>query len=358
MTTPVPVHRDPASGLTAGSGAEIRHGLVSRLAAEAFGSLFIVVAGLGVPLFSIPQSSPLPAALAAGLAVTAAMLAFGYVSGGHFNPAVTVGHAVAGRIRLGDAAAYIGAQLVGALLGALALFGILRTLPGIQDSRTAFDTVTAGFGEHSIIQAPLAGVLLLEVLGAAILVAVFLGTTARNNVNKTAAAVAVGLAFAVLLQLGLSVGNAPFNPARATASAVFSSSWSLEQLWLFWVAPLAARPSPGWSSAGSPSRMLPLRAPMRLHSKAALRTTRPMRLRNSMTLRISTTTMPTSRTKSRPCPPRQPLRPSLHRLMPPRTSRTTATRPRNSSTESAASWPDWATACCGSFLNCRWQPLA
>jgi len=239
MTTPVPVHRDPASGLTAGSGAEVRHGLVARLSAEAFGSLFIVVAGLGVPLFSIPQSSPLPAALAAGLAVTAAMLAFGYVSGGHFNPAVTVGHAVAGRIRLGDAAAYIGAQLVGALLGALALFGILRTLPGIQDSRTAFDTVTAGFGEHSIIQAPLAGVLLLEVLGAAILVAVFLGTTARNNINKTAAAVSVGLAFAVLLQLGLSVGNAPFNPARATASALFSSSWSLGQLWLFWVAPLA-----------------------------------------------------------------------------------------------------------------------
>lgn len=238
MTTPVPVHRDPASGLTAGSSADVRHGLVPRLAAEAFGSLFIVVAGLGVPLFSIPQSSPLPAALAAGLAVTAAMLAFGYVSGGHFNPAVTVGHAVAGRIRLADAAAYIGAQLVGALLGALALFGILRTLPGIQDSRTAFDTVTAGFGEHSVIQAPLAGVLLLEVLGAAILVAVFLGTTARNNINRAASAVAVGLAFAVLLQLGQSVGNAPFNPARATASAVLSSSWSLGQLWLFWVAPV------------------------------------------------------------------------------------------------------------------------
>jgi aquaporin Z len=238
MTTPVPVHHDSASGPAAGNGAGVRHGLVSRLSAEAFGSLFVVVAGLGVPLFSIPQSSPLPAALAAGLAVTAAMLAFGYVSGGHFNPAVTVGHAVAGRIRLGDAAAYIAAQLVGAFLGALALFGILRTLPGIQDSRTAFDTVTAGFGEHSIIQAPMAAVLLLEVLGAAILVAVFLGTTARNNLNKAAAALSVGLSVAVLLQLGLSVGNAPFNPARATASAVFSSSWSLEQLWLFWVAPL------------------------------------------------------------------------------------------------------------------------
>lgn len=238
MTMPLPVHRDPAPAPAAGSPAEVRHGLAARLSAEAFGSLFLVVAGLGVPLFSIPQSSPLPAALAAGLAVTAAMLAVGYVSGGHFNPAVTVGHAVAGRIRLADAAAYIGAQLVGALLGALALFGILRTLPGIQDSRTAFDTVTAGFGEHSIIQAPLAAVLLLEVLGAAILVAVFLGTTKERNNNDTSAAVAVGLAFAVLLQLGLSVGNAPFNPARATASAVFSSSWSLEQLWVFWAAPL------------------------------------------------------------------------------------------------------------------------
>ena len=94
MTTPVPVHHDSASGPAAGNGADVRPGLVSRLSAEAFGSLFIVVAGLGVPLFSIPQSSPLPSALAAGLAVTAAMLAFGYVSGGHFNPAVTVGHAV------------------------------------------------------------------------------------------------------------------------------------------------------------------------------------------------------------------------------------------------------------------------
>jgi aquaporin Z len=238
MTTPVPIHPTHDAGLSAAGAVPARPGLVARLSAEAFGSLFVVVAGLGVPLFSIPQSSPLPAALAAGLAVTAAMLAFGYVSGGHFNPAVTVGNFIAGRIRLADAAAYIGAQLVGALLGALTLFAILRTLPSIQDSRTAFDTVTAGFGEHSVIQAPLAAVLLLEVLGAAILVAVFLGTTARNNLTKSAAPVAVGLAFAVMLQLGQSVGNAPFNPARATASALFSSSWSLEQLWVFWVAPL------------------------------------------------------------------------------------------------------------------------
>jgi len=237
MSTPVSVppteNRRPSAG-----DDGFRPGLLSRLGAEAFGTLFLVVAGLGVPLFTLPQSNPLPGALAAGLAVTAAMLAFAYISGGHFNPAITLGNLVAGRISIAAAAAYIGAQLVGAGAGALALFGILRTVPNIADARTAFDTVTAGFGEHSVIQTSMAGVLLAEVLGSAILVAVFLGMTARRNNNAAAAPFAVGLAFAVLLQLGQALGNAPFNPARATASALFSSSWALGQLWLFWVAPI------------------------------------------------------------------------------------------------------------------------
>lgn len=233
MSTPVPARDALHPGTAAG-----RTALLPRLAAEAFGSLFLAVAGLGVPLFSIPQSSPVPAALAAGLAITAAMLAFGHISGGHFNPAITLGHLLAGRIRAGAAAAYAAAQVVGALVGALALFGILRTLPGIADSRTAFDTVTAGFGEHSIIQAPLAAAVLLELMGAAIIVAVFLGA-GRSGDSRTVAPVAVGLSFAALLQLGQSVGNLPYNPARAVASAVFSSGWAVEQLWVFLVAPLA-----------------------------------------------------------------------------------------------------------------------
>jgi aquaporin Z len=166
------------------------------------------------------------------------MLAFGHVSGGHFNPAITAGHLLAGRIRAGAAAAYAAAQLAGGLVAALALYGILRTLPGIADSRTAFDTVTAGFGEHSIIQAPVAAVLLLEMVGAAIIAAVFLGTARPGDGNRSAAPVAVGLTFAVLLQLGLSVGNLPFNPARAVASAIFSSGWAVGQLWVFVAAPL------------------------------------------------------------------------------------------------------------------------
>lgn len=236
MTARVPL--SPTDAESYGAGAGFRRGLVSRLAAEAFGTLFLVIAGLGVPLFTLPQSNPLPAALAGGLAVTASMLAFAHVSGGHFNPAITLGNLVAGRLRPGHAAAYVLAQLAGAAAGALALYGILRTVPSIPDTKAAFDTVTAGFGEHSVVQTSMAGVLLAEVLGAALLVAVFLGATARGNIHAAAAPFAVGLSLAVLLQFGQAIGNAPYNPARATASALFSNSWSLGQLWLFWVAPL------------------------------------------------------------------------------------------------------------------------
>lgn len=236
MITPASAPESPAR--PAATIDPARPGLLGRLSAEALGTFFVVVAGLGVPLFTIPQSNPLSAALAAGLAVTAAMLAFGYLSGGHFNPAVTAGNAIAGRIRPLDAAAYVGAQLVGALLGAVTLFGVLRTVPNIADTRTAFDTVAAGFGERSVIQVPMAGVLLIEVLCAALLVAVYLGTTSERNPSRLAAPFAVGLATAVLLQFGLAPGNTPFNPARATASALFSSPAALGQLWLFWVAPL------------------------------------------------------------------------------------------------------------------------
>ncbi|GAA2146386.1 hypothetical protein GCM10009825_39840 [Arthrobacter humicola] len=238
MTLPVPAHDTVGVQPPAASDDAPRPALLARLSAEAFGTLIVVVAGLGVPLFTIPQSNPLPAALAAGVALTAAMLAVGYISGGHFNPAVTLGNVIAGRIGLADAAAYIGAQLVGAVLGAVALFGVLRTVPKIDDSQAAFATVTAGFGEHSIIQVPMAGVLLVEVLGTALLVAVFLATTAGRNPAKAAAPFAVGLTMAMLLQFGQAIGNVPFNPARATASAIFSGPDALGQLWLFWVAPV------------------------------------------------------------------------------------------------------------------------
>src|SRR6478752_5434070 len=268
MTNPVPAgsapgaasNPAPEAGQPSGAAGDVQPRLLARLSAEALGTLFVVVVGLGVPLFAVPQYNPMSASLAAGLALTAAMLAFGYLSGGHFNPAVTVGNAIAGRIRPLDAAAYLGAQLVGAVLGALTLFGILRTVPKLNGTQTAFDTVAAGFDSRSVIQAPMAGVLLVEVLGAALLVAVYLGTTAGRNPARAAAPFAVGLSMAVLLQLGQSIGNAPFNPARATASALFSSPDALGQLWLFWVAPLVGAAVAGLVFRGFAHTSAPLAA--------------------------------------------------------------------------------------------------
>ncbi|MCU1564929.1 MAG: porin [Arthrobacter sp.] len=268
MTMPVPASETGGAQPPAARDDSLRPGLVARLSAEALGTLFVVVAGLGVPLFTIPQSNPLSASLAAGLALTAAMLAFGYLSGGHFNPAVTVGNAIAGRIRLAEAAAYLGAQLVGALLGAVALFAVLRTVPTISDTRAAFDTVAAGFGEHSVIQVPMAGVLLVEVLGAALLVAVYLGSTSDRNPARIAAPFAVGLTLAVLLQLGQATGNVPFNPARATASAVFSNADALGQLWLFWLAPLVGAAVAGLVFRGFASSTAPAEAPAEVRAAA------------------------------------------------------------------------------------------
>jgi len=217
--------------------------LLTRAAAEALGTLLVVLIALGAPLFALPQSNPLPAPLAGGLAVTAAMLAFGAFTGGQFNPAITVGNMVAGRTRFAEGLAYLAAQVIGGILGAFLLFAVILSIPSITDSRAAFDTVASGFGEHSVIQAHMASALLLEVVGAAILMAVYLGAMSKDDAGERkgaalAAPFAVGLTVAVLLQLGQAVGNLAFNPARATAAALFSSGWAAGGLWLFWVAPL------------------------------------------------------------------------------------------------------------------------
>lgn len=226
MTSPVQATPEPQPGL------------VARLSAEALGSMFVVVAAVGVGIFSNPGAAPLPAALATGLTVTAAMLAFGFVSGGHFNPAITLGNLIAGRIRAVAAVAYVAAQIIGSVVGAALMYIVVTTVPVLTDARAAFDVVAPGFGDHASAQTQMAGVLLVEVLGSALIVAVFLGATAGRRALPAMAPFAVGLAMAVLLQLGQVLGNIPFNPARATAQAFFSSPWAIEGLWLFWVAPL------------------------------------------------------------------------------------------------------------------------
>jgi aquaporin Z len=240
----------------AGTVVEVGSGLVARLGAEAFGTFFLVLAGLGVALYAaVNQSGTLAVALAFGIAVLGGAAAVGHVSGGHFNPAVTLGAAIGGRTAWRDVLPYWIAQLVGGAVAAAVIFiTIPKTLPALfqkADPRELFSGVANGFGTHSPLYATvqtatqgqqtseftLLTALLVEAIVTAVFVGVILGVTDRRS-NKIQAPVAIGLVLSALILVAMPVTNASLNPARSTAAAIFSDGWAFEQLWVFWVAPL------------------------------------------------------------------------------------------------------------------------
>ncbi|MFC3299676.1 Bacterial nodulin-like intrinsic protein [Arthrobacter agilis] len=210
-------------------------GLVPRSVAEGAGSFLVILAGLGATMLATETS--IQPSLVFGFAVVAAMIAFGHVSGGHFNPAITIGSALAGRTAWRSVVPYLLAQVVGALAASGLIWLVLSANPQLSGIRSFFSSASNGFGEHSPAQFPLTSAFLLEVVATALLVAVFLGATARRGGGELAP-FAVGLTFAGLLSFLLPVTNGALNPLRASASAVFAEPWALGQLWLFWAAPL------------------------------------------------------------------------------------------------------------------------
>ncbi|MBO3101579.1 aquaporin [Cellulomonas fengjieae] len=246
-------HEIDAYVIPAGTVMVTGPSLVARLGAEVFGTFGLVVVGLGIALYNgISQIGSLGVGLGFGLAYAAALVAVGHVSGGHFNPAVTLGAAIGGRTPWKDVVPYWLAQLVGAVLAAAVLFiTIPSTLPGLlaqggeASGRTFFSSVANGFADHSPLSTASQGQvefslvvgLLVEIVLTAVFVGVILGATDRRSRNAQAP-IAIGLALAVLTLVALPVTNASLNPARSTAAALFSESWALGQLWLFWVAPL------------------------------------------------------------------------------------------------------------------------
>lgn len=209
--------------------------LLTRSLFEALGSFLVVLGGLGVTMLN-PQAGIAPG-VAFGLALVAAIAAFGRLSGGYFNPALTLGLAMAGRLSWKPVLPFILAQVLGAL-AATALFWLIFSAHP-QDIQTAglFSAAANGYADHSSTQFPLASVLLIEVAAGALLAAVVLGSTGRRA-SGTAAPFAIGLAYAVLLTALAPIDNGAINPARSTAAAVFAEPWAAQQLWLFWLAPL------------------------------------------------------------------------------------------------------------------------
>ncbi len=208
--------------------------LVRRLIAETFGTYLLVFAVIGTALFFAPDNGALPVALAVGLAVLVGAYAVGSISGGHFNPAVTIGAAAAGRARWADLLPYWVAQIVGGLLATLTL-GLFGVLSGKD---LDFGAVSNGFDGHSPLGFSLGAVLVAEVIATMLFVLIILGVTAAGSTTAGFAPLAIGLALTMFHLVMIPVSNSSLNPARSIATAVLGGPDALAQLWLFLVAPL------------------------------------------------------------------------------------------------------------------------
>lgn len=222
--------------------------LRSRLAAEALGTFWLVFGGCGSAVFSAKFLAPnvvagqsvqlgigfLGVALAFGLTVTTMAYAVGHVSGAHFNPAVTLGVAVARRFPWRDVPAYVVSQLVGGLLAGLALWGIARGVGGFDATG---HLAANGYGDHSPGGYTLVAVLCAEAILTAFFLYVILGVT-DERAPVGFAPLAIGLALTLIHLISIPISNTSVNPARSTAVAFFNGNGAPGQLWAFWVAPL------------------------------------------------------------------------------------------------------------------------
>jgi aquaporin Z len=216
--------------------------ITARLTAEALGTFILVFVGVGTVLFAtlFPGAGEvyLPIALAFGLSVVAGAYAFGHVSGAHFNPAVTIGAAFAGRLPWKDVIGYLVAQVVGGIIATALLFAIAAGgKDGFLAKAQSSGFASTGYGERSPGGFSLLSVLLIEVILTALLVYVILGVTDRRA-PAGFAPLAIGLALTMLLLVGLPISGASLNPARSIASAVFGDGVALGQVWAFVVAPI------------------------------------------------------------------------------------------------------------------------
>jgi aquaporin Z len=234
--------------------------LRNRLAAEFVGTFWLVLGGCGsavlaaaFPKLGIGFAG---VALAFGLTVLTGAFAFGPISGGHFNPAVTVGLFTAKRFAGRDVLPYVIVQVLGAIVAAGVLYVIASGQPAFS---LAGGFASNGYGDHSPGGYSLLASLVCEVVMTFMFLFVILGATGKRA-PAGFAPIAIGLALTLIHLISIPVTNTSVNPARSTGPALFAGGWALAQLWLFWVAPLAGGALAGFLFplvAGEPAEAAP-----------------------------------------------------------------------------------------------------
>jgi aquaporin Z len=213
--------------------------LTARLIAEAFGTFLLVFGVIGTALFASSNTGYLGVALAVGLTLVAGIYMVGRISGGHFNPAVSIGVAMAGRMSWKDVLPYVLAQIVGGLIATSILVAIAAGgKDGYRAGQQASGFASNGFGEHSPGGFGLVSVLIAELVLTAIFVWVILGVT-ESSAHAALAPLAIALTLTLIHLVSIPISNTSVNPARSIATAVYGGPDALIQLWAFLVAPIA-----------------------------------------------------------------------------------------------------------------------
>ncbi|KLN53414.1 aquaporin Z [Variovorax paradoxus] len=216
----------------------MEHSTYKKLSAEFIGTFWLTLGGCGSAVLAAAFPNNLGigflgVSLAFGLTVVTGAYALGPISGGHFNPAVSIGLAAAGRFKASQLAGYIVSQVLGAIAAAGVLYLIATGKPGADIGGFA----TNGFGEHSPGKYGMTAALVCEVVMTAVFLIVILGATAKRAAGGFAG-LAIGLCLTLIHLISIPVTNTSVNPARSTGPALFGPSYAVSELWLFWVAPI------------------------------------------------------------------------------------------------------------------------
>jgi aquaporin Z len=214
--------------------------MIKKLSAELLGTAWLVLGGCGSAVLAagFPDLGIafVGVSLAFGLTVLTMAFAIGHISGCHLNPAVTLGLWSAGKVPTADVVPYIVAQVVGATLGAFLIAAIATGKADFNLVQSGF--AANGFGEHSPGGYSLQAALVCEAVLTFFFLMIILGAT-DERAPAGFAPIAIGLGLTLIHLISIPVTNTSVNPARSTSQAIFVGGWALQQLWLFWVAPIA-----------------------------------------------------------------------------------------------------------------------